>query len=264
MSNERNYKSNVFVMLLEEKKRALELYNAVNDSDYKDPEQVIIITIEGGFELSVQNDASFIFDNVLSIYEHQSTYCPNMPLRSLIYFTTLVKKNYKDRDIFSRRLVKIPRPKFVVFYNGVESQPDYQEMRLYDCFIKNEEENEKDMLELVCRVYNINEGHNKELLDKCKWLSDYMVFIDKVREYHKNHDDEELHQDIEKAIDYCIKNNILKEFLKERRTEVLDVTAVDYTYERRMELNYNEGKEDVIVLGISQGIYPGLWWGAVT
>ncbi|MBQ9392206.1 MAG: hypothetical protein IJU02_08470, partial [Lachnospiraceae bacterium] len=90
MSNERNYKSNVFVMLLEEKKRALELYNAVNDSNYDDPEQIVINTIEGSFELSIQNDASFIFDNVLSIYEHQSTYCPNMPLRSLIYFTTLV------------------------------------------------------------------------------------------------------------------------------------------------------------------------------
>lgn len=167
-----------------------------------------------------------------------------MHLKGLIYFTTLVKKNYMDRDIFSRRLVKIPCPKFVVFYNGVETQPDYQEMRLSDCFIKSDEDNEKDMLELVCRVYNINEGHNKELLDKCKWLSDYMVFIDMVREYHKNHDDEDLHQDIEKAIDYCIKNNILKEFLKERRTEVLDMTAVDYTYERRMILNYNEGKED--------------------
>ena len=113
-------------------------------------------------------------------------------------------------------------------------------------FIKSDEDNEKDMLELVCKVYNINEGHNKELLDKCKWLSDYMIFIDKVREYHKNHDDEELHQDIEKAIDYCIKNNILKDFLKERRTEVLDMTAVDYTYERRMILNYNEGNEEGI------------------
>ena len=70
-----------------------------------------------------------------------------------------------------------------------------------------------------------------------------MVFIDKVREYHKNHDDEELHQDIEKAIDYCIKNNILKDFLKERRTEVLDMTAVDYTYERRMILNIMKEKK---------------------
>jgi len=34
-----------------------------------------------------------------------------MHLKGLIYFTTLVKKNYMDRDIFSRRLVKILRPK---------------------------------------------------------------------------------------------------------------------------------------------------------
>ena len=121
-------------------------------------------------------------------------------------------------NIFSRKLVKIPRPKFIVFYNGLETQPDYQEMRLSDSFIKSDKDNEKDMLELVCKVYNINEGRNKKLLSKCKWLSDYMIFVDKVREYHQNHSDEELHQDIEKAIDYCIKNNILKEFLKKRRS----------------------------------------------
>ena len=46
MANKRNYKSNVFAMLLEEKERALELYNAVNDSNYDDPGLVEINTIE--------------------------------------------------------------------------------------------------------------------------------------------------------------------------------------------------------------------------
>ena len=239
-------------MLLEEEERALELYNAVNNSTYKDPSLVEINTIEGGFELSIQNDASFIFDNVLSIYEHQSTYCPNMPLRSLVYFATLIQKKYMNRDIFSRRLVTLPTPRFIVFYNGVETQPDYQEMRLSDCFIKKDKE-EKSMLELICKVYNINKGKNKELLEHCKWLSDYMVFVDKVREYHNDREDDKLEEDINKAIDYCIDNNYLKEFFTSRRSEVLEVTKVDYTFERRMKLNYDEGKEEGIKLGEKRG-----------
>ena len=243
MTNKRNYKSNVFAMLLEEEERALELYNAVNNSTYDDPSLVEINTIEGGFELSIQNDASFIFDNVLSIYEHQSTYCPNMPLRSLVYFATLIQKKYMNRDIFSRRLVTLPTPKFIVFYNGTEPQPEYSEMKLSDCFIKKDKE-EKSMLELVCRVYNINKGKNKELLEHCKWLSDYMVFVDKVREYHNDREDDKLEEDISKAIDYCISNGFLEEFFTSRRSEVLEVTKVDYTFERRMKLNYDEGKDD--------------------
>ena len=228
------------------------MYHAVNNSTYEDPSLVEINTIDGGFELSIQNDASFIFDNVLSIYEHQSTYCPNMPLRSLVYFATLIQKKYMNRDIFSRRLVTLPTPKFIVFYNGTEPQPDYQEMRLSDCFIKKNKD-EKSMLELVCRVYNINKGKNRELLEHCKWLSDYMVFVDKVREYHNDREDDKLEEDINKAIDYCIENNYLKDFFTSRRSEVLEVTKVDYTFERRMKLNYDEGKEDGIKEGIEQG-----------
>ena len=100
------------------------------------------------------------------------------------------------------------------------------------------------MLELVCRVYNIGTGNNRNLLSKCKWLQEYMIFVDKVRENHFGHDDVELHNDIEYTIDYCIEHNIFKQFFMDRRAEVVAVTKVDYTYERRMLLNYNEGKED--------------------
>ena len=109
------------------------------------------------------------------------------------------------------------------------------------------------MLELVCRVYNINKGKNKSLLEHCKWLSDYMVFVDKVREYHNDREDDKLEEDINKAIDYCISNGYLEEFFTSRRSEVLEVTKVDYTFERRMKLNYDEGKEDGIKIGEKQG-----------
>ena len=109
------------------------------------------------------------------------------------------------------------------------------------------------MLELVCRVYNINKGKNKELLERCKWLSDYMVFVDKVREYHNDKEDDKLEEDINKAIDYCISNGYLEKFFTSRRSEVLEVTKVDYTFERRMKLNYDEGREDGLREGKNTG-----------
>lgn len=112
------------------------------------------------------------------------------------------------------------------------------------------------MLELVCRVYNINKGHNKELLERCKWLSDYMTFVDKVRECHKNHGDDRLIEDIMEAIGYCINNGILREFFETRKTEVLRMTKVDYTFERRMKLNYDEGRDDRMKLGEKMELSP--------
>lgn len=244
MSNVSEYKNNVFVMLMEDKRRALELYNAINDSNYTDENEIIINTLAGGFELTVRNDASFILDNVLSIYEHQSTYCPNMPLRSLVYFSVLIQEEYNKRDIFGASVVKIPNPQFVVFYNGVQQQPEYQEMKLSDCFIKNHKKDEKTMLELTCKVYNINAGRNKELLDKCKWLSDYMIFVDKVREYHKGRRVDDIEEDVSKAIEYCIEQDILKNFFMARGNEVINVVKVDYTFERRIELAKKESLEE--------------------
>ena len=144
--------------------------------------------------------------------------------------------------------VKIPNPKFVVFYNGISSCPEIQEMKLSDLFIKNEE---RPTLELKCLVYNINDSFNKELLTRCKWLSDYMTFVNKVNEYHKGRDYEDLSEDIERAIDYCIANDILKEFFLDNRAEIIKMTVLDYTFERQIELekkaSFEQGEENKIV-----------------
>ena len=136
MSENREYKSDVFSMLMEDKRNALEVYNALNDSAYQDPEELEIIYLERGVSLSIRNDASFIIDMNISFYEHQSTYNPNMPLRSMIYYVNALedwlKKN--EKDLFSRNRIKIPTPHFVVFYNGLEKRPEYEEMKLSASF----------------------------------------------------------------------------------------------------------------------------------
>jgi hypothetical protein len=117
MSGNREYKSDVFSMLLEEPENALEIYNALNGTNYQDPKIVQIMNLHKGISLSVRNDAELVIDFDLNIYEHQSTYNPNMPLRSLVYYVNDLDKIIKGKDIYGRSLVKIPTPHFVVFYN---------------------------------------------------------------------------------------------------------------------------------------------------
>lgn len=161
-------------MLLENPQNALDLYNAVNQSDYKDLGLVEICTLDRGISLSVRNDAAFVLDMNLSVYEHQSTICPNMPVRSLIYFSNILEQMIKGKNIYSRKLIKIPTPRFAVFYNGEEEQPEQYELKLSDAYIQLVDNPE---LELTCKVFNINYGKNKELLTQCRFLKDYMTFI---------------------------------------------------------------------------------------
>lgn len=238
----KEYKSDVFSMLLQDKKRAMEIYNAINGTDYDDPELVEMTTLDDkSFSLTVRNDASFILDANLSLYEHQSTYCPNMPLRDLLYFASIIQKQIKaqKRDIYGGRILKIPVPHFVVFYNGKEDAPDQYDLRLSDAF---EKETKNPEIGLVCHVYNINNGKNVPLLSKCQTLREYMYFVDMVRK--NNEISGNLEDAIEKAINQCMEENVLRDFLAQHREEVMHVMTLDYTFERRLEMQRAEAIED--------------------
>jgi hypothetical protein len=250
MAGNREYKSDVFSMLMEDKRNALQVYNAVNGSDYDDPELVEICSLDKGISLSVRNDAAFVLDAYLSIYEHQSTVCPNMPLRSLIYVTEILKPLAKKDNVFSSRLLKIPTPKFAVFYNGTQEEPEQYEMKLSDAY---ENRTDRPELELICRVYNINKGRNKELMDRCPVLCEYTTFVDYVRDYHKGKGREQLEHSIEQAIDRCIGEGVLKEFLTRRRAEVLKTMQLDYTFERQIMMEKEYSRKEGLTQGIDYG-----------
>ena len=236
MSENREVKSDVFSMLMENKVYALEVYNALKGSDYTDPELVEIQELERFISLSMRNDASFIVDMNLEIYEHQSTHDPNMPLRSLIYVAGILRKNISTTDLLSRKRIMIPTPHFVVFYNGQANRPAMETLRLSDSYENNDEE---PMLELVCTVININTGKNDEFLEKCSVLSQYTQFIDKVREFECLNFEEP----IKEAIKWCIENGILVEFLKDRGQEVIKAMTIDMTWERREQLIRRDERE---------------------
>ena len=241
MAGNREYKSDVFCMLMEEPGYALEVYNALNHSDYWNPGLVEVCNLERGISLSVRNDAAFILDMNLSVYEHESTVCPNMPLRELIYVTNILEQWVKKQNLYGRKLVKIPTPRFAVFYNGVEEQRSQYQLKLSDAYANPMEAPE---LELTCTVYNINVGKNQALLSKCPVLRQYMIFIDYVREYLGKYPEKDLRKAINKAIDRCIREGVLREFLIRRRGEVTKVTQLDYTFDRRIELEREDARAE--------------------
>ena len=243
MAGNREYKSDVFGMLMEEPGYALEVYNALNHSDYRNPGLVEVCNLERGISLSVRNDAAFILDMNLSIYEHESTVCPNMPLRALIYVTNILEQWVKKQNIYGRKLVKIPTPRFAVFYNGVEEQPEQYQLKLSDAYANPMEGPE---LELTCMVYNINSGKNRELLSECPVLDQYVTFVGYVREYLGKYPEKDLRKAIDKAIDCCIQEGVLREFLMRRREEVTKVTQLDYTFDRRLELEREDAREEAL------------------
>lgn len=252
----KEYKSDVFSMLLEYPENALEVYNALNDTQYDDPSQVEMTTLDKGISLSVRNDASFLLQTDLNLYEHQSTYNPNMPIRSLIYYVDIVGPMVREKDLYSRKRIKIAQPHFVVFYNGKEERPEKEMQYLSDSFMKKTEDPE---LEVKVTVYNINVGNNKLFLEKCSVLREYMIFVDKVRDYVAS--GVMFKESIEQAIEDCIQENVLKEFLISRKDEVTKVMKLDYTWERREELiraeEREEGREEKIVEQIHKKLAKG-------
>ena len=240
MTGNREYKSDVFSMLMSSRDNALEVYNAVNGSDYKDSNMVEICTLDKGISLSVRNDASFILDANLSVYEHQSTICPNMPVRSLIYFSVTLNDIIRKRNVYGRTLIKIPVPRFVVFYNGTDKMPEQSVLRLSDAYESKSEELD---LELRIRFININPGYNEEMIEKSPTLYQYVKFVDTVRKYQQEMPFPEA---VEKAIDECIKKGILAEFLRKNRAEVLRVIIFEYDEEEHMRQEREESRQEGI------------------
>ena len=259
LQGNREYKSDVFSMMLRIPEYALDVYNAMNGSDYMNADLIEIILLENGISLSIRNDASFFISNYLNLYEHQSTYSPNAPLRFLIYLTNLMKDIVEKRDLYSRKRVKIATPHFAVFYNGTEPRPEREVLKLSDAFINPTDSPE---VELVCTIYNINPDNNESLLAKSKVLNGYMSFVNRVRDNLSTQRTVEKNVDLEdairEAIDYCIANHVMEIFFRENKDEVMKSMLLDYTWERREELIRAEEYEDGLAEGEKRGMYQML------
>ncbi len=237
MAGNREYKSDVFGMLMEDKKNALQLYNALNHSSYQDPDLLEFCTLERGISLTVRNDASFVLVANLSVYELPESVCPRKPVRSKIFLACSVDEiletgNWSGKSELERRM-----PQFLIFHNGSEDQSEHYDLKILPLsrrFVKIFGS------EPVCKVYNISRGRNRELLQKCPVLQEYMTFVDYVREYHAMNDYDDLETAIYRAIFRCMEENVLREFLREHRSEIAEIIEMEYAFDKRIELERND------------------------
>lgn len=238
----REHKSTLFCKVFEDKKYLLELYNGVNQTNYQNIDDLEVNTLENVVYITMKNDLSFLIDCNMNLYEHQSSINPNMPLRGLLYLAQLYNKYIAKHNLnmFSSSAQKIPVPQYVVFYNGTQEQPDEQILLLSELFQKKDKRQHVDgCLECQARMLNINYGRNKELLNKCRRLEEYAIFVAKVRQYAAE-DIEKRESAITRAIDECITEGILVDILKEQKAEVLELVLT--TFNREL---YEQGlKED--------------------
>lgn len=233
----RIYKDRLYKMIFNDKSELLKLYNAINGTHYDDPAMLTITTLDNAIYMTMENDLSFIIDMRLALYEQQSTVNPSLPLRFLMCITDIYSAYTKDMNIYGSKKVQIPLPSFVIFYNGVKSQPDRTEFLLSELFHPT---TDQPALELKAVMLNINKGHNQELMNACHTLRDYSEYVARIRTYSA---EMPLTDAVEKAITECIHENILWDFLLKNRAEAKAMSIYEYDEEKTLRMFREEGYE---------------------
>ena len=243
VSINKEHKDRLFVFLFgkeQNKAWTLELYNAVNGTDYKNSDDIEINTIEDVLYMGMKNDVSFLLNSFLSLYEHQSTYNPNMPIRNLMYLGKLYDKYIKQNklNIYGSNTIRLPIPKCVTFYNGEEYHED-QELHLADAFDKADRD--KSDVEVTVRMININSGCNKNMIMACRPLYEYSWLIGEIRKNKKIMGIEEA---VDKALEDMPEDFVILEYIRMNRAEVKDMCLTEYNEAETMKMIRDEAKEE--------------------
>ena len=256
---QREYKDRLFKAIFgrdtEESKRwRLDLYNALNNTSYTDPDALEVNTIENVIYITMKNDVSFLVDTEIKLYEQQSTHNPNMPLRGLMYFSQLyqVYLTKMNRSLLSSKLVRIPTPKFIVFYNGNEDEESRRKMRLSDAFMNEDRSGD---FEWSADVININPKCNEPLQKNCKALYDYIRYVYRIKDNRKSGMGKKAA--VEEAMEWAIREKLLGEFFKEQKEEVTAMSLTEYDEEEFKRVCREDGYEDGLADGLSAGLAQG-------
>ena len=257
-ADNRQYKDRLFNFLFgaeENKDWTLSLYNAVNGSSYDDPSAIEITTIKEVMYLGMHNDVSFLIADNMALYEQQSSFNPNMPLRMLQYAGNLYEKYVKQNKLnkYGKTLIALPVPKFVVFYNGEDEQPDEKIFKLSDSFPKGSNPD----IEVRVRMLNVNIGRNRELLEACKPLGEYSWLVEEVRRKNTTKDEDGMESAIDRAISSMPDDFLIKPFLEAHRAEVKGMLLTEYNEVEQMEQFREDGKVEGRIEGRKEGRIEG-------
>ncbi len=240
----REHKDRLFCFLFgreENRKWTLELYNALNGTNYLEESDIVFNTLKDAVYMGMKNDVSFLLSSVLSLYEQQSTYNPNMPVRQLMYLGKIYDKyiHQFNLNIYGKRLIKLPVPKLVTFYNGIENHED-KILRLSDSLDSDSIISESDV-EVNVRMININHERGSSLLKKCRPLYEYSWFVDRIRLNNKTM---EIEPAVDKAFGDMPENFVIRKCIELNKAEVTDMCLTEYDEAKTMEMFKEEGREE--------------------
>ena len=247
----REFKDRLFRLLFgteEYKENIVSLYNALNGTNYADKDDFTITTIGDVIYISMKNDVSLLVDSHLSLWEQQSTYNPNMPIRGLMYFGRLYDSYIKTNklNIYGSKLVKLPVPEYVVLYNGDADIEAIRKLKLSDAFME-----QTDGYEWTAVMYNLNKGRNEALLERCKPLAEYMHLVNLVKENLSK--GLTLEDAVNAAVDDCIGEGVLENFLVKHKSEVLNMVLTEYDEKAFVNAIREEGREEGLAKGREEG-----------
>jgi hypothetical protein len=189
----REHKDRLFRLIFGEeknKRNLLVLYNAINGTEYDDVSLFQLMTIDDCIYMGMKNDIGLLIDFWLTLYEQQSTWNPNTPVRGMFYFSGMYEKYIalNKLNTYGSKLIKLPTPQYIVFYNGMDERMDGKD----------------------------------ELGD-----------IEKA---------------VNKAVDECIKEGVLADFLIGHKAEVMDVCLTEYDEMATINAFKEEAVDDVLRL----------------
>jgi hypothetical protein len=252
------YKDSLFSFLFSDPESLRELYGAIEGVPL-DPSAIITInTLSDVLYMEQYNDISFTIGNkIVVLIEHQSTINPNMPLRLLLYIARIYEKIIERKNLYREKLLTIPRAEFLVLYNGPKPYPDQKVLKLSDAFepIEGLKKETVPELDLTVRVFNINQGHNENIMQKSEKLKGYSIFVEKVRENRKTM---LLDEAMKAAIEYCIERGILSRVLSENSSEVINMVLTEWNIDEAKEVwqeeAWEESREEIARNALIKGI----------
>lgn len=245
----KKYRDSVFRDYFNEPVRLLSLCNAILGTQYSEVSELKINTLEGIFFDNQKNDISCtVGDIFLVLIEHQTSVNNNMPFRCLSYVAELLNNLIENKNrLYHKALIRFPRPKFFVLYDGEDKEPLKREMRLSEAF-----GGDGSSLELVVTAFNINYGLNQHLLFKCQYLREYSTLVGKVKEGLRT--GLTRREAISRAVKYCLDNELMKGYLEKNSQEVFNMLALQWEQDKAIRASYEDGVESVAINLISMGM----------
>lgn len=247
MPKNRQYKDTVFKLVLNDREELLALYNAIANTSLGPETELKIVTLDDVIWQDKVNDVAFTINNELIVLlEHQSTMNPNMPVRFLLYLAREYERLMPPGAKYATKAVQLPRPRFIMFYNGNHRMDDHVQMRLTD-LMPNGEHLPESGVELTVDAYNINYGHNRELMEQCRALQFYSILIHRVETEQQT--EKNLEIAVKRAVKWCKEQEILPAVLLEREGELVNMLLSEWDWDEAKQVWQDEAYEDGVADG---------------